>query len=138
MRDTKKKTSVDNADPIPMTEKQFIFVLTNMRRAFTPTIVEAAKRCVVEPGRESQKEVCAATGINPGQLSEALRKIYLRRDELIAENQFVIVEAWVPVEFEAGIRQAEAYFIDPLIGQKAALRNKQKNKKKATPTRKEK
>jgi len=133
MRDIDKNASDDQADQIPMTEKQFIFVLTNMRRTLTPLIVEAAKRCIVEPGRESQKDVCAATGINPGQLSEAVRKIYVRRDELMAEKKLVCVEAWVPAEFEAGIRQTEAYFIDPLIGDKISIKKKTPAKKATTP-----
>lgn len=129
MRDTKKSPHVDSEDPIPMTEKQFLFVVSNMRRKLSPPIVAAAKRCVVDPGRESQKDVCAATGINPGQLSEALRKIYLRRDELLEASKLVIVEAWVPAEFEPGIRQQEAFVIDQLIGQKIAPKKKGAKKK---------
>ena len=132
MRDIDNHASYDDAE-LPMTEKQFRFVLSNMRRTLTSAIVEAAKRCIVEPGRESQKDVCADTGINPGQLSEAVRKIYLRRDELMAEKKLVCVEAWAPAEFEAGIRQTEAYFIDPLIGDKIATKNKQRKKKAASP-----
>lgn len=129
MPDTKISTSLDDADYLPMTEKQFLFVISNMRRELSEKVVSAAQQCLVEPGRLTQKEVCAVTGINPGQLSEVVRKIYQRRDELIAENELVIVEAWVPAQFEPGIRQQEAFVIDQLIGKKASTHTKAPKKK---------
>lgn len=134
MRDTEISTSLDDAY-LPMTEKQFLFVVSNMRRKFEPATIAAAKQCLVEPGRLTQKEVSAATGINAGQLSEVLRKIYERRDELISENRLVIVEAWVPVEFELGIRQQEAFVIDKLIGETTSPKTSSTKKKMSATKR---